>query len=216
MDVNLPGLDGIEATRRIRASDDSALARLPIIGISAHVQEDQIDAHLQAGMTGFVAKPVAPERLARALDGVRQGRSGEVFLSSRMPRSQARSRAAEIRAALQRDTEDFGAERSHEIARLFMERIQTEQSCLEQALDAADLDDLRATAHRMKSTLANYNQHEAVEIAAQIEALTGEGQDARARLLVGRMGALVPQLQTAMADALHDTGDAGALRSRAM
>lgn len=213
MDVNLPGLNGVEATRRIRASSDKKLANIPVIGISAHVQEEQIGAHIEAGMNAFVAKPVAPERLAGALEGLMQGRKGDVFLSPRMPASKARSRVAAMRSVLRRDAEDFGAARSQSIARLFMDRIVQEQSALEAALAAGDWEGLRATAHRMKSTVANYDLHEAVELLAQIEALSGGMQGGRARLLVQRMATLVPQLHSAMSEALHD---ADGIRSHAM
>ena len=67
MDISLPGIDGVEATRRIRNLDRSALRELPIIAMSAHVFQNEISHVLDAGMDAFVGKPVSPERLAEAL-----------------------------------------------------------------------------------------------------------------------------------------------------
>ena len=67
MDISLPGIDGVEATRRIRNLDRSAAHELPIIAMSAHVFQNEIAHVLDAGMDAFVGKPVSPERLAEAL-----------------------------------------------------------------------------------------------------------------------------------------------------
>ena len=67
MDISLPGIDGVEATRRIRNLDRSACRELPIIAMSAHVFQNEIAHVLDAGMDAFVGKPVSPERLAEAL-----------------------------------------------------------------------------------------------------------------------------------------------------
>lgn len=66
MDVNMPGLDGNEATRRLRASDGPNAAT-PIIGFSAGTEADQVQACRDAGMTDWLAKPLEPARLYAAL-----------------------------------------------------------------------------------------------------------------------------------------------------
>src|SRR5690606_863480 len=67
MDVNLPGISGTEATRRIRALPHPARAAVPVVGISAHVGGAAVAANLEAGMSAMVAKPLSPERLTQAL-----------------------------------------------------------------------------------------------------------------------------------------------------
>lgn len=66
MDITLPGLDGIEATRRIRALPTPA-SRVRIIGLSAHAAASERAAAQDAGMDGYVTKPVSAEGLARAI-----------------------------------------------------------------------------------------------------------------------------------------------------
>jgi CheY-like chemotaxis protein len=65
MDVQMPRLDGLDATRRIRAT--AAGARVPIIGVSANVFTEDRAACFAAGMNDFVGKPVLPEVLEQAL-----------------------------------------------------------------------------------------------------------------------------------------------------
>lgn len=56
MDLQLPGLDGLEATRQIRA--DPALRDIPIVAVTAHAMKGDDDKALAAGCDGFVAKPI--------------------------------------------------------------------------------------------------------------------------------------------------------------
>jgi CheY-like chemotaxis protein len=62
MDVQMPVMDGLEATRRIRALGGEA-ASTPIIGLTANAMAHQRDAYMTAGMDGLVAKPISPAAL---------------------------------------------------------------------------------------------------------------------------------------------------------
>jgi two-component system, sensor histidine kinase len=66
MDVTLPGFDGLEATRRIRALTSSA-GRIPIVGISGRANAADETAALAAGMDGYLAKPLGPSALSQLL-----------------------------------------------------------------------------------------------------------------------------------------------------
>jgi CheY-like chemotaxis protein len=66
MDVILPDLDGLEATRRIRALD-GAVGRTPVIGISGREAPGDETAARAAGMDAYVMKPVSPSRLAEVI-----------------------------------------------------------------------------------------------------------------------------------------------------
>jgi CheY-like chemotaxis protein/nitrogen-specific signal transduction histidine kinase len=67
MDIALPGIDGLEATRRIRALP-GATGRIPVIGISGRTRSDDEQAARAAGMNAYLVKPVSPAKLAEALD----------------------------------------------------------------------------------------------------------------------------------------------------
>jgi PAS domain S-box-containing protein len=66
MDVQLPEMDGIETTRRLRA--DERFARLPVIAMTAHAMTGYRERCLDAGMTDYVAKPVLAEQMVAVLD----------------------------------------------------------------------------------------------------------------------------------------------------
>ena len=69
MDVALPGIDGIEATRRIRALAPPA-GRIPIIGLSGHTEPHDAAAAKAAGMNAYLRKPASPAELNEALRAV--------------------------------------------------------------------------------------------------------------------------------------------------
>lgn len=66
MDVQMPQLDGLEATRRIRA-DEGAARRLPILAMTANAFEEDRDRCITAGMDDHVGKPVDPDQLYATL-----------------------------------------------------------------------------------------------------------------------------------------------------
>jgi len=69
MDIQMPVLDGIAATREIRAGDGAG-AHVPIIALTAHATKEDALVCLEAGMDGYVAKPVDAAELLDALKRV--------------------------------------------------------------------------------------------------------------------------------------------------
>jgi two-component system, NarL family, response regulator NreC len=77
MDVAMPDLNGVEATRIIRQHNDA----IRIIGLSAHVDRRYVVGMLDAGASGYIQKSAAGEELVRAIDAVEKGRrylSGDI------------------------------------------------------------------------------------------------------------------------------------------
>jgi CheY-like chemotaxis protein/anti-sigma regulatory factor (Ser/Thr protein kinase) len=62
MDIQMPGMDGVETTRRLR-QDTAVGASTPILALTANVFDEQRQTYLAAGMDGVVAKPISPADL---------------------------------------------------------------------------------------------------------------------------------------------------------
>jgi CheY-like chemotaxis protein len=72
MDVQMPGMDGLEATRMLRERG----VRTPIIAMTAHAMQGDRDKCLRAGMNAYVSKPIQPEEVFEAIeDAVMVGRA---------------------------------------------------------------------------------------------------------------------------------------------
>ena len=70
MDIQMPEMDGYEATRAIRALENKDLARIPILAMTANAfKEDELAAR-EAGMQAHIAKPVDVEKLMKTLSSV--------------------------------------------------------------------------------------------------------------------------------------------------
>jgi CheY-like chemotaxis protein len=69
MDIKMPRMDGVAATREIRKLRGPA-AKTPIIALTANADPDEVSEYLAAGMCSVVEKPIKPERLMEALDAV--------------------------------------------------------------------------------------------------------------------------------------------------
>lgn len=68
MDVQMPVLSGLEATRRFRETEAGSGSRVPIIAMTANAMQGDREACLEAGMDGYLAKPIRRQQLAEALD----------------------------------------------------------------------------------------------------------------------------------------------------
>ncbi|MCR5508798.1 MAG: response regulator [Lachnospiraceae bacterium] len=68
MDVRMPEMDGLEATKEIRALDRKDASIVPIIAMTANAFDEDVQRSLQVGMNAHLSKPVEPERLYRSLE----------------------------------------------------------------------------------------------------------------------------------------------------
>jgi len=66
MDVSMPGIDGLDTTRRLRAQHRD----IPVIGVTAHVLPEQHRACLDAGMNAVIHKPLQADKLKRVLTAI--------------------------------------------------------------------------------------------------------------------------------------------------
>lgn len=68
MDIQLPEMDGFEATKRIRENEEKTGGHLPVIALTAHAMKGDRERCVEAGMDGYLTKPLKPENLYEILD----------------------------------------------------------------------------------------------------------------------------------------------------
>jgi two-component system sensor histidine kinase/response regulator len=70
MDVQMPFMDGVDATKRIREKEKSSGYHIPIIAMTAHAMSGDRQRFLESGMDGYVSKPVHQEELFEVIENV--------------------------------------------------------------------------------------------------------------------------------------------------
>ena len=176
MDVQMPGMDGLTATRRIRALPHPC-RHVPIVALTANVLPEQVHAIREAGMNGHIAKPVD----RRQLRGAIAGHLSAVMLAETPARAQETAAAPAIdRAAYERLAASLGPDSARGALRGFVA-----------LLDAtfADAATLRAEAATIAAGARRFGL---IDLAAALDRLAGDGGEAAlrhchvARDLVGR------------------------------
>ena len=154
MDISLPGIDGVEATRRIRNLDQPAHSELPIIAMSAHVFQSEIAHVLDAGMNAFVGKPVSPERLAEALAQVVLRRKRGVFVPVEHAAEDGRH-AVINPGVLDDDYVILGPEKTGRMVDAFFDGAIRKVEQLARAVSGEDWSTVAYIAHNLKGSAAS-------------------------------------------------------------
>jgi two-component system, sensor histidine kinase len=163
MDLHMPLLDGVEATRAIRALPDAARSTVPIVALTADAFADTRDRCLVAGMNDVLTKPVSPQKLATLLRQLfgNDGRAAGAALGERSPSSAPRPSLstgsaplldeAAVEAALQGLSR---AKLAQMMATFLDQGPQTVQHLRAAVRDAQPLE-LRVNAHAVKGAALN-------------------------------------------------------------
>src|SRR6185503_8852169 len=88
MDVQMPILDGLEATTRIRQQEEGTGRHIPIIGLTAHAMKGDRELGLSSGMDEYLTKPIQLDDLARAIEKLAPACSAESAPAPPLPESQ--------------------------------------------------------------------------------------------------------------------------------
>ncbi len=191
MDMMMPVMDGLEATRRFRASEVGT--RTPIIAMTANAMQSDRDACIAVGMDDFISKPIKPEELQTLL--VRYGPQTDAG----MPPGFEADMAPELTDFdYDRGLAAADAEMVDIIADTFVEQWPIDLQKMTHALASKDLGVVGRVSHALKGTLAMFGAAPASELARQIEEDTANGQIERLPGLVSALTAEVKQLLAAL------------------
>jgi signal transduction histidine kinase/DNA-binding response OmpR family regulator len=167
MDVNMPEMDGLAATKTIRNPDSKVLNhQVPVVAMTALAMKGDRNRCLEAGMNDYVTKPVDGQEVRRAIENQICG-PAEVNKDS-VAVERASSRDVFNRSAL---LERLGGDQEllNEVLDIFLSDIPGQLQKLIQAKDNDDAEQVREKAHRIKGASANIGAQRASHVALQIE-----------------------------------------------
>ncbi|WP_174875754.1 PAS domain S-box protein [Vogesella oryzae] len=186
MDIQMPRLDGLAATRRMRAHEQQhRLATTPVIALTASVLEKDRREASAAGMNGFASKPVDLPLLYAEIARVLQLTTAS---SAARPTDDVRSRPASIDWA--RASQRWGS-RDALLAQL--RRFIADYASLADSLRQSSGEQLPATAHRVKGAAANLGLQQLGALLAAIET-QGHCDEAQLAAIAGELGAIAAAL----------------------
>lgn len=184
MDIEMPGMGGIETAARIRAGEGGAAHRaVPIIAMTGHSKKEYSDRLRAGGMDGFLGKPVGFAEFTDVID-----RYAKPIRADGPPRSRTK--------ALDRVKGNEAHLRGLE--RIYREDAPRRMKELEEALRAADCGTVRKAAHSLKGASLVIEARRCADAAALLEEAAAAGDLARcgelARVLRGELDSLLAEL----------------------
>ena len=192
MDVQMPNMDGYEATAEIRRRENEAGGgHVPIVAMTANALQGDREKALAAGMDDYVAKPVRAQELGEAL---RRWVSveGESATGADEENSDGGNAMLDpiVLAGLEELEEDGEESIVAELAGMFLEDAASRIEELREAVDEGDANSVREAAHALKGSSGNMGVHEMEEPCAKLQE-AGESGDLK------NASALLEQLEAA-------------------
>ena len=169
MDVQMPGMDGLQASTLIREKELATGAHIPIIAVTAHAMKGDRERCLAAGMDGYITKPINPAELAETIQAA--FRNGTKLPAAQAGPNPAGPSDAELLARFDGDCELL-----KELAGIFLQECPRMLEDIREALRAGNSTALERAAHALKGSVGNFAMPGPGETAQRLELLAKSGQ----------------------------------------
>lgn len=177
MDMQMPYIDGLEATRRLRAGQVGELGKsVPIVALTANAFAENRTQCLASGMNDFLTKPVILKDLVEAINRWAIDRTVPASSATQVFDPSALTELSKISA----DSEtDFG----QEMLSLFLLTLRPTLNTIVEAFESGEMKELQRAVHSLKSASASVGGVELSKLAAKHEAALREGATPDAALI---------------------------------
>jgi PAS domain S-box-containing protein len=196
MDVQMPVMDGFEATAHIREAERATGRHVPIIAMTAHAMKGDRDRCLCAGMDGYVTKPIRAEELCRALADFAPATASSPLPISESPVVVLPDKAALLARVGGRE------DRLRSIVRVFQDESSRLVAEMQDALARSDAARLKQAAHSLKGAIGVFGVPDLLEQAQALEACGQSGELTGARGVLGRLVAEIQSLNATLQNRL--------------
>ncbi len=176
MDIQMPEMDGVEATRRIRQLNDVCKATTPIVAVTANLLKGDSERYLAAGMNDYIAKPIEEKKLFSILyknfcPGKTNGGIDES--NEFIPDPDNALYDLTLVKAISGGDEGF----VKSMILLFLETVPGMLDQMQAACQARDWEQTSKLAHKLKSTIDSMNIYQLQDLIRKIETDGKNGQN---------------------------------------
>jgi signal transduction histidine kinase/CheY-like chemotaxis protein/HPt (histidine-containing phosphotransfer) domain-containing protein len=205
MDCQMPGMDGYEATRQIRARQSGA--RVTIVAFTAHALAEEREKVRQAGMDDFLLKPIELPALEQVLSRHLPPAAASERRLSRAPAPLPAAIAAPPASARPATAEPLqpGLRRPPRAVELFLTRTAAELELLRRAASEARLAEARALAHKLKGTASSLGARSLAQCCAALEYAQPDPAGAELEALLAGIERAYQLASTALRRELRDS-----------
>jgi two-component system, sensor histidine kinase and response regulator len=198
MDLQMPEMGGLEAARAIRRHEREGARRLPLIALTAHAMPGDRERCLEAGLDGYLSKPIDVDELIAAVE--RFGAGGAIASAPAVePPPDTHVAIFDESAALGYTGGD--RELLAEVVTLFRADYPSSLRAIDRALRRRDPEAVRLAAHRLKGAIATVGAPAGRHAAAALEEAARAGDFERARTTHARLRQEIERLEHALAAA---------------
>ncbi len=185
MDLQMPEMDGIEASRQIREVAQAKGLHTAIIAVTARARKQDRDFCLAHGMDDYVSKPISPMELRAAIDRITSTATKVVPSGNPAPDSIHAGNAVDLVKALAQieDNRDL----LHEIVAMFLEQYPKLLEQIHQALSSSNGKALTGAAHTLRSSAGQVGAQQAMNAARTLEEIGERKSLAKAPAVVAQL-----------------------------
>jgi two-component system sensor histidine kinase/response regulator len=194
MDVQMPEMDGIETTGRIRTLELGRSRRLPIIAMTAHAMKGDRERCLESGMDGYVSKPIQTDELFGAIAAL-VPKAAAAPPSGRLAVLDNGAILDEAEA-LERVGGDYGLLKS--LIEVFFDSYPAQLTQLHEAITRGDAAQVYRLAHTLAGAVGIFGARPTLAAATRLEAMGREGKLAGAEEAWKRLNAELGRLKPAL------------------
>jgi signal transduction histidine kinase/DNA-binding response OmpR family regulator len=195
MDVQMPEMDGFEATAAIRQKESEMGRHIPIIAMTAHAMKGDRELCLEKGMDDYVSKPIQPKDLSAAIN---RQLGNMVLPQPEVPPSDGSDGKAVFDQKFLLDRLEGDEELFKEIVRTFLDDAPLQVEKLKQALREENLSQIEKQAHSLKGAAMNIGGNALQAIAFEVELSGKKGDLKRNQELIPRLEKEFTRLQKAL------------------
>ena len=172
MDVQMPEMNGWEATQAIREKEKSTGGHIPIVAMTAHAMKGDEERCLASGMDAYLTKPIRTQELLAVLDGIGSQKAGP-RIPLDPPSKKSTTDAIDLEATLER----LDGDRSlfQELTQVFKDDCPRIVERMRRAIVVHDAKSLEGCAHTLKGSSANLGALAVSQAAGEIERLARTG-----------------------------------------